>query len=96
MGHLFSHKAPGVYKILSPPPRNQRPKWRGKEGKREGKREGIGEGKGKCREGSGQVGKEIGIGKWKSREWEGWEREGREGKGKIARETGRLRGKEEG
>ena len=28
-------------------------------------------------------------------EWEGWEREGREGKGKIARETGRLRGKDE-
>ena len=53
-------KRQGCIKFFPPPPRNQRPKWRGKEGKREGKREGIGEGKGKCREGSGQVGKEIG------------------------------------
>ena len=46
---------------------------------------------------SGQVGKEgyrqgrLKVWKGKSREWEGWEREGREVKGKIARETGRLR-----
>ena len=33
------------------------------------------------------------VEKGKSREGEGWENEGREGKGKIARETGRLKGK---